>query len=234
MKAISSIFQHLSDVVWPSDCLYCGRSEQVNVGGVCDTCWESLVPPGSFTTQKKLDRLWICFKYDDRHRTLVHYLKFRHHKNPDDSLASKMNERLDTPSFNPEKSLLVPVLDHPSRRRERGYNPAGLLAQKLGDVSGSDYRPDYVIRVHHGPHQSVLTTEEREKTMRGSFSIRLCEDEATTLVLFDDVTRTGNTFNRFAREARNAGWKRVEAICMYARAVNPGWPDLACKSGFGR
>lgn len=57
---------------------------------------------------------------------------------------------------------LIPVPCHSSRRRQRGYNQAELLAEALSAVSGIPVKKDLIQRIHKTGPQKNLTLRERQ------------------------------------------------------------------------
>ncbi len=112
------------------------------------------------------------------------------------------------------EGILVPVPDHFSRRRERLYNPAELLAVKLNTITHLPLDPSLVKRIHAGPHQSKLQEEERKKGLKNAFFAKAPVNKTQRMIIVDDVIATGTTLSRIARAARKAGWKHVDAIVL--------------------
>ncbi|HEB84603.1 MAG TPA: ComF family protein, partial [Bacteroidetes bacterium] len=142
-----------------------------------------------------------------------HY-KFAHGLSLAEPLAEHLARRCVEARLRFPRGVLVPVPDHPSRRRERGYSPSGRLAAAFADHVGLPCRPELARRLHAGPHQSKLSDEERRKVPGKAFAVQPPDDPDMVLVLFDDVIHTGTTLKRLAQAARKAGWKRIEAVCL--------------------
>ncbi|MFC2170441.1 ComF family protein [Calditrichota bacterium] len=202
------------DLLWPRNCRYCGRDTDLAEAEICQKCWSSLVPALWIEKPKNIDNLWIAFSYDDRLRTIIHHYKFGHVTSIAQPLAQRMVKKFRDNGLVPESGYLVPVPDHPSRRRERGFNPAGLLAEFASEEWGIQYRPELAIRILAGPHQSMLPDEVRKTKLAGSFNFAICDDPERRLFLFDDVIHTGTTIKRLASSARKSGWKHIDAICL--------------------
>jgi ComF family protein len=129
--------------------------------------------------------------------------------------------------------VIVPVPLHPSRRRERGFNQAELLAggliKTLGRGSGATelrVLTGSLRRKRATPPQTGLSLAARRENLRGAFEV--VEAEAIrdrTVVVIDDVMTTGATLSACARALKRAGATRVIGITL-ARAT-PQFPDLA-------
>ncbi len=205
----------LSDTLWPRICLVCDSDADVGRGNVCRRCWHSLTTAGEVPDVPGIDHLYVAFSYDDRLRQIVHQFKFNRTPVLAEPLGEQFAGRLRAMGFDPRPGVLVPVPDHPSRRRERGFNPALELAQALSGDSGLPCRADLAQRLEAGVHQSSLPDEQRRRALKNAFALEACEHpNQQTLYLVDDVIHTGTTLKRLAAAARKSGWKRIDALCL--------------------
>jgi ComF family protein len=188
-------------------------------GGVCRVCWGRLLPAPAVETPKPIDRMAVAFAYNDTLRALIHEFKFNQTPGLARPLAEHFRDRLDGMGFVFFESVIVPVPAHPARLRERGYNPAELLAKELAELLELPFQPKIVKRVKHSPHQSSLPDSARKTGLKDVFRVNeAAEDQAenTRLVLVDDVVHSGRTIGQLARAARKAGWKKIDAVCLCA------------------
>jgi ComF family protein len=111
---------------------------------------------------------------------------------------------------------LVPVPLGRARERERGFNQAALLAERLGRALGLPVR-GWLGRTRPTRPQSELGAAERRGNVRNAFSAR----SAVTgrhVVVVDDVLTTGATASECARVLRQAGARAVGVLTV-ARVV---------------
>jgi ComF family protein len=107
---------------------------------------------------------------------------------------------------------VVPVPLHPIRLRQRGFNPAALLASALGRERGLPVDPAALARIRNTPSQTQLPRSERARNVRGAFRARNpALPERVWLV--DDVVTTGSTLQEAARTLRGAGARWIVAVC---------------------
>ena len=106
---------------------------------------------------------------------------------------------------------IVPVPLHPARERERGFNQAELLAERLSDRLSLPLRPA-LERVHYTTTQTAFDRAERMKNLRGAFRLRKKADvRSLRVLLIDDVLTTGSTLSECARVLKEAGAQSVHA-----------------------
>ena len=111
--------------------------------------------------------------------------------------------------------FLVPVPIHPSRRRERGFNQARLLARDLAALRGLGLLDRCLVKVRNVPPQAGLRASDRERNVLRAYAVaRPAGIRERTLILVDDVTTTGATVRECARMLKEAGAKEVRAITL--------------------
>jgi ComF family protein len=114
---------------------------------------------------------------------------------------------------------VVPVPQHHTRLRERGYNQAELIARPLARRLGLPYQAFLLVRTKPRPEKLRLTVRERWRTVRGAYDIREgARVDNLRVLLVDDVLTTGATLDACSRALRHAGAAKVTALTV-ARAV---------------
>lgn len=104
---------------------------------------------------------------------------------------------------------IIPVPLHPSRRRERGFNQAELLAKELGELVGIFVNPKAVRRIRKTTYQKQLDDIGRRKNLKGAFSIDPEWNPKRCVLVVDDIYTTGNTIHRTAEALKKAGAQKV-------------------------
>lgn len=111
--------------------------------------------------------------------------------------------------------LLIPVPLHPQRLRERGFNQALLLVKELSRRTGIPYRKRLLQKIRPTLPQVNLSGVEREKGVKGSFTIDGKEEtEGKAILLVDDVYTTGATVNECSKVLMAAGAERVDVFTL--------------------
>src|SRR5690606_39095563 len=150
----------------------------------------------------ELRKLIHLFKYDQMQPLSVRL---------GDLLAS-VEPRLD------DVDLVLAAPLHWRRRRDRGFNQAGMLAARAARAWGLPFDPIALERTKATPPQAGLTRAERLANVRGAFRVRNPQAVAGRgIVLVDDVMTTGATLDACARALKRAGARTVTAVTL-ARA----------------
>ncbi|HEV3394097.1 MAG TPA: ComF family protein [Chthoniobacterales bacterium] len=122
-------------------------------------------------------------------------------------IAALDDTRLRDRRFN----AIVPVPLHPARQRERGFNQAALLAERLGPHLGVPVRP-VLERVRFTTTQTAFDRAERIQNLRHAFRLRKKADvRKLDVLLIDDVLTTGSTLSECARVLKENGARSVYA-----------------------
>lgn len=167
------------------------------------------------------DEAWTVFLYRDSVRELIHFFKY-HHKTGLRFLFSRLlSEFLEYYRVSLEGyDAVVAVPLHPSRKRERGYNQAGLLAELVAEHLGLPVLKKELRRVRPTRSQTELSRKERWTNISGAFRIKHSQTfKSKKVLLVDDLLTTGATASEAAWVLKNAGAQRVTVLAL---AVAPG------------
>lgn len=119
---------------------------------------------------------------------------------------------------------VVPIPTTPKRLRERGFNPAGLLARGVGEALDLPVL-EALSRPAEAPRQVGLPPSRRAANVRNAFvaeRVRAGPLLPPHVLLVDDVLTTGATGAAAAECLARAGAERV-GLLTFARAL-PGAP----------
>jgi ComF family protein len=113
-------------------------------------------------------------------------------------------------------SVLVPVPLHAARRRDRGYNQAKRIAERLAALVAGCRAEPLLRKQHETISQTRLGRQERRKNVAGAFTLDdgKSVDPATRYVVIDDVLTTGATLHACAIALRKAGAEGVDAAAL--------------------
>jgi ComF family protein len=104
----------------------------------------------------------------------------------------------------PEMVVAVPM--HWLKRIWRRTNPAETLARAVANKLGIAYAKNALVCRRYLQRQSVLSSEERRKNVRGAFrASRFARIAGKRILLVDDVMTTGATAHECCRALLAAG-----------------------------
>ena len=225
------------DFLFPKICERCGGSFQAGLSNIlCRACFDSIshyeepvcghcgvsLPSGAFEGAEQfrcgdcgagsyfLDHVRSYGAYEGPLRIAHHAFKFEGMESLRAELARKM-AGAEPESFWRDIKTLVPVPQSSERERERGYNPAALLA---GEISTLTACPVYPIlrKSRSTPPQMSLKREERLKNPRGAYEVTGGGPLPGKILLVDDVFTTGSTLEECARILKKSGVLWVGAL----------------------
>jgi ComF family protein len=150
-------------------------------------------------------------QYEDVAREAVHALKF----NGRHAISGLLARLMAATAGQAGATAVAAVPLHPSRRRERGYDQARMLASRVARELAIPYVPA-LHRVRRTQQQALLDHGAREANVAGAFACTTSM-EGGKVLLVDDVTTTGATLSEAARALKEAGAGEVIGL-VFARA----------------
>ena len=196
---------HGIHILKPPVCPICGTMQKTEQ--ICAKCSSN---PPLYTAL----RSWGV--YGGYLQEAIHHLKYKRDVALGDRLASLM-----LGSFNEAQwkiDMVIPVPAGKSRKGERGYNQAALLARPIALYHGLSYRPLGLRKNRDIRSQVGLSHKERLQNVDGAFVANSAIVEGCSILVIDDVTTSGATLNACAKALKAAGTKAAYCLTL-ARAV---------------
>ena len=172
----------------------------------CETCQKA---------KRWFDRgksLWI---HDDSARKIVYDLKFHNKRDNADLIAFEMAVQMESVILRWNAEVILPVPLHKKRLRERGFNQAQLIAERLsfwlsklfGIVLPVDSA--YLLRTENTKPQRILDVSARAQNVKKAFGITAPQRNYNSVILIDDIFTSGATLNACAKTLKEAGTEKV-------------------------
>ena len=111
--------------------------------------------------------------------------------------------------------LIVPVPLHPRKKRNRGFNQAAYLAERLSGFCGIPWREDVVRKVRNTRSQKKLNAAKRRQNLKNAYQVT-ADITGLSVLVVDDVYTTGSTMDAMAQCLLEAGAKEVYFLTVCA------------------
>jgi len=226
------VLEWLIDLVYPRRCVLCRqipdrKDERFRETGLCPWCREADYRLTEAERTSLPEDVICCFRYEDRLRDALMGLKYEGLKESGVYFARwmvregqsfpKLAEAFD------ECSLIVPVPLSEKRRRERGYNQAGVIGDELGRLIGKPCA-EILKRTKDTKAQKNLGEIMRRRNLSGAFApdedvirtvsdVPASKDGKLCLLLLDDIYTTGATLDS-CREVLRERFPEAGIICV--------------------
>ena len=200
-------------------CVICGdrlASAQLLVGdGRCHSCRDF---------EPEFARAMSFGEYEGGLRGLIHLLKYEAVLPVASVLGGMLADAIAEllPGCGDSVPLIVPVPLHKSKRIDRGFNQAELIARAAVKrlPRRLELATGVLVRRRATISQVGLTREQRIENMRDAFRVRDAASlRGRTVIVVDDVMTTGTTLSECARVLKKTGAEGVLAATV-ARAFH--------------
>ncbi|MCR5507234.1 MAG: ComF family protein [Lachnospiraceae bacterium] len=177
-------------------CLRCGRPLKNADAGTCTEC-------------RGRDRAFAggraTYVYDDELKQSIYRFKYGGRREYADHYADAMAGKLGGWMLSLKPDALIPVPIHKSRLKERGYDQAVLIAERLGKKLDIPVRNDVLARSAKTRVQKELGAGERQNNLKKA--LKICSDvvKLKNVILIDDIYTTGSTMDAAASVLKDAG-----------------------------
>lgn len=214
------------DLLLPRHCLVCGNPLGAAEQHLCLACeaslpltyhWDRVQNPMADRFNETLERersdidrfpyAYACallfYRSDSPYAAIPQALKYHGDLSAGRRFGSMLGRRIASAPHLHDIDLVVPVPLYWTRRWQRGYNQAAVLARAVAEVLGVPVREDILRRNRSTRTQTRLDADARSSNLRGAFSLRHLP-EARHILLVDDTFTTGATLAACHQALRSA------------------------------
>ena len=207
---IKNFFINLLDWIYKKKCYFCHSSKDCVV--MCQSCYDSL----EFLDYNKHSLIdgvpvYCAGYYDKILQKLIRGVKYHNQKGLAYYQAKFMWEYWQNIS-NDEKYTIIPVPLHKNRQKKRKYNHMELVAEEFSKLSGYGYNFNLIKRIKDTTPQYRLNHKERALNLAHAFKIVENEKVEKKILLIDDITTTGATFEEMVKTLKNAGYSDITCL----------------------
>ncbi len=216
------------DLLFPRRCPVCDGIIEFGQGDICKSCIGKVNPIRGpvcmkcgkpVTAQKEYcydcsrkKHLYQCgtavFEYKNI-SSAIYRFKYKGRQEYAVFFGRCMAKKLEGKLKQWKAEALIPVPAHPSRKRQRGYNQAELLAREISARTGIPVYSDIVKRWKKTAPQKDLDDIQRQNNLKRAFKIYKNDVKLNTIVIIDDIYTTGSTIDTMTAVLQAAGIKNV-------------------------
>lgn len=184
-----------------NSCSHCGRVTPYPIN-FCDSCIEKNV---------FFDRALSVFDYQPPISDLIQNFKYKNKRYFATYFAEELYLLCKAKNLDFDIITFVPM--HEERQKERGYNQAEILANKLSLKLGASVC-NCIKKTKLTERQATLSLNERLKNLSSSFKVDKGVVKDKKVLLVDDVLTTGATAETLSKLLKKAGAKKVTVLTI--------------------
>ncbi len=196
-------------------CVHCEKDLPRITDEICNKCGREKKKCTCKNAEKYFDGLTAPFYFKGNVRKGIHRFKFRHLVDSAEEFAREMSETVVKRYKGIRFDFITEVPLTEKSRRERGYNQCELLAEKLGKNLGVEYKKGALVKLFETKKQHLISPAFRKGNLCGVFDVTDPSSvEGKVILLCDDISTTGETFNECAKMLWLNGAKAVYCISV--------------------
>lgn len=208
----------LLDLLYPPLCIACDRRTFDAQNLFCMDCQAQLHPTGmqhlqeNEFTRKFAGRIPIAhgaalFYYlkGSRLQLAIERLKYKNEPEIGIALGNYFGQLLKPIPHYQQLDFIVPVPLHPSKKVQRGYNQAAMIARGLAESLSLNVHENILQRIRQTNSQVNKGRMERLDNMQSAFAIKSTKNlQSAHVLLVDDILTTGATLEACAMQLLSA------------------------------
>lgn len=221
-------FKALSKSLFPQRCAFCGRVTAVNKL-ICDDCKETLprIKGEVCSVCGREEDFCSCkgeryftsqiapFYYEGAVRRGLHVFKFRKGLQNAEAYCYEMESAVRSRYKNIPFDFVASVPMTAKSIRKRGYNQVDILGENLAKLLEIPYEKEALSKIYETEKQHGISYLFRKGNLTGVFDVTYPEKVCgKTVLLCDDISTSGETFNECAKMLWLNGAKDVYCVSV--------------------
>ena len=160
------------------------------------------------------------FLYQDSVRESIHRIKYQNKREYLDTYAREIAEKMGRDIRKWNADILIPIPMDRKKMRQRGYNQAEILAEKLSVYLRLPVGRDVLKKVRRTCDQKELTHQQRRSNLKNAFAVNECVLDSEDCIpwkrvlLIDDVYTTGSTIDAASDVLKRYGAEEIYFITI--------------------
>ena len=202
----------LLDLIYRRKCYCCSSSRENKL--LCSKCYDELVKCNPLPSKFVIGVNVFCAGIYNKHlQKLIRGLKYHNKRELAYYIAQFMYDYWQELGIEGDFEI-VPVPLHKKRMKKRKYNQVELIAEEFAKLTGYSVNMDLVKRVKDTLPQYKLSRLERLDNLKGAFVVDKKYYSGKRLLLLDDISTTGSTFEMMINELKYNGINNI--LCFSA------------------
>ncbi len=212
---IKDIIPFIINIIYPSQCNVCRNKLKYDENIICRECIAELdyklLREQNFQIDDNSIHISV-FSYENIVKDILHLFKFNQYQPLGKILTERALFFTDKTVFD-KYDFLLPVPLTSKKRKERGFNQTEIIAKIISKETNIPIL-SIIKKEKETMPQSILSKTEREKNLRGVFSIIKKTDRKTydnkSILIVDDVLTTGSTFKEIKKTIEPIGFSSID------------------------
>lgn len=220
MESLKKALIFLLQILYPKQCLICGKLEQDTI---CSKCYNTLKIEAKVEQYKNktFNKHLYIFKYEGKIRNLIIDYKFNDKPYLNELFAKIILKNEKICRKIKKYDIIIPVPIHKKRKNERGYNQSELIARKLAKNLNVELVTDSLIKQKNTLPQSTLSKKQREENVKTVYKIQNRQKiENKKIILLDDIYTTGATAEECSKILKQNGAKEILVLTIAKDEIN--------------
>ena len=183
-------------------------------GKICASCGREKKECTCKNKANYYDFIAAPFYFEGGLRKGIHRFKFRGAVSNSKAYAAEMAQTVARRFGNVRFDYITEVPVGKSSLRERGFNQCSMLAKEISAITGIPYKKGILEKIYETEKQHGLNYYLRRGNLTGVFdSCRPDEIKDKVILLCDDISTSGETFNECSKMLWLYGAKKIYCIC---------------------
>ncbi len=220
MEYLKKALIFLLQILYPKQCLVCGKLEQDTI---CNKCYNTLKIEAKIEkyNNKSFNKHLYIFKYEGKIRNLIIDYKFNDKPYLNELFVKIILKNEKICRKIKKYDIIIPVPIHKKRENERGYNQSELIARKLANNLKIELLTDSLIKQKNTLPQSTLSKKQREENVKTVYKIKNKQKiKNKKIILLDDIYTTGATAEECSKILKQNGAKEILVLTIAKDIIN--------------
>lgn len=201
-------------IIFPKTCVLC---DKIYKNWICPSCYQSIKKEIKMMQIKyKKSNIYFMSFYEGKIRKLLLEYKFKDKAYISNFFTEIMekDKKFQKQLKNYDYIIAVPM--YYIKQKERGYNQAELLAEKIQEKFETRYLKNCLVKIKNNKKQSTLTEKERKENVKNVYKLEK-DIFQKRILLIDDIYTTGSTVKACIKELKKGKPKTIDIFVIAKR-----------------